>query len=31
MFLGAMPEDYEMPEYCPVRNLETCLEKLHPQ
>jgi len=26
-----MPEDSEMPEYCPVRNFETYLEKLHPQ
>jgi hypothetical protein len=26
-----MPEDREMPEYCPVRNFETDLQKLHPQ
>jgi hypothetical protein len=26
-----MPEDREMPEYCPVRNCETYLQKLHPQ
>ena len=26
-----MPEDREMPEYCPVRNGETYLQKLHPQ
>ena len=28
---GHMPEDREMPEYCPVRNFETYLQKLHPQ
>ena len=22
---GHMPEDSEMPEYCPVKNVETCL------
>ena len=27
---GHMPEDREMPEYCPVRNFETYLQKLHP-
>ena len=25
-----MPEDREMPEYCPVRNFDTYLQKLHP-
>ena len=28
---GHMLEDSKMPEYCPVRNFETCLEKLRPQ
>ena len=28
---GHMPEDREMPEYCPIRNFETYLQKLHPQ
>jgi hypothetical protein len=28
---GQMTEDSEMPEYCPVRNFEIYLEKLHPQ
>ena len=28
---GHMPEDREMPEYCPVSNFETYLQKLHPQ
>ena len=28
---GHMPEDREMLEYCPVRNCETYLQKLHPQ
>jgi hypothetical protein len=28
---GHMPEDREMPEYCPVRNFGTYLQKLHPQ
>jgi hypothetical protein len=28
---GHMPEDREMPEYCPVKNFETYLQKLHPQ
>ena len=27
---GNMPEDREMPEYCPVRNFETYLEKTSP-
>ncbi|CAG2198541.1 KCTD1_15 [Mytilus edulis] len=27
---GHMPEDPEMPEYCPVKNFETYLSKLHP-
>jgi hypothetical protein len=26
-----MPQDREMPEYCRVKNFETCLQKLHPQ
>jgi hypothetical protein len=28
---GHMLEDSEMPEYCPVRNFQTYLQKLHPQ
>jgi hypothetical protein len=28
---GHMLEDREMPEYCPVRNFETYLQKPHPQ
>ena len=28
---GRMPENSEMPEYSPVRNFETYLERLHPQ
>jgi hypothetical protein len=28
---GHMPEDRKMLEYCPVRNFETYLQKLHPQ
>ena len=27
---GRMPEDREIPEYCPVRNFETYLEKTSP-
>jgi hypothetical protein len=26
---GHMPEDREMPEYCPVRNFETYLQYIH--
>jgi hypothetical protein len=28
---GHMPEDREMPEYCPVRNFETYLQRINPQ
>ena len=28
---GHMPEDPETPEYCLFRNVETYLQKIHPQ